>query len=124
MNELSTIFSNVNDNETITEIKPDYILKENDKNSEHNKKVLNDPDLISPELIKKDGKYVFNDPDTLEQEHIETVKRLVKEELKKYCEYDGRFIYSISYKAITLDLLKQKNLDISKVYIIRIIKVN
>ena len=45
-----------------------------------NKKVLNDPDLISPELIKKDGKYVFNDPDTLEQEHIETVKRLVKEE--------------------------------------------
>jgi hypothetical protein len=45
-----------------------------------NKKVLNDPDLISPELIKKDGKYVFNDPDNLEQEHIETVKRLVKEE--------------------------------------------
>ena len=45
-----------------------------------NKKVLNNPDLISPELVKKDGKYVFNDPDNLEQEHIETVKRLVKEE--------------------------------------------
>ena len=32
--------------------------------------------------------------------------KLPEEELKKYCEYDGRFIYSISYKAITLDLLK------------------
>lgn len=29
-----------------------------------------------------------------------------EDELKKFCEYDGRFLYGISYKDITIDILK------------------